>query len=55
MTYSESANGVKISRKRADREIKRHGFSAYDAEWLEFANAQQWPINAEIVFEWLGY
>lgn len=58
MTYSQSAKGVKIDRQRAEQELQKHGHmegSEDWKEWTEWANKQQWPMDASKVFDWLGY
>lgn len=53
--YSESAEGVTISLKRAIRELVRHGGG--DAEQVaEFVGDMgNGPYNAGDVLRWLGY
>ena len=57
-TYSESARGVTISRKRAFQEMRRHGFDeTTQPEWNDFSEwlADRETVSATAVLEWLGY
>ena len=55
MTYSESAEGVTITRKRAIVELKRHGVPA--SEWPDFYRGVGYAptYKANAVLAWLGY
>jgi len=55
MTYSESAEGITITRKRAIVELKRHGVPA--SEWPMFYRemGRHDYYNASDVLAWLGY
>ena len=55
MTYSESAKGVTITRKRAIVELKRHGVPA--SEWPDFYRELGYArtYTASAVLAWLGY
>lgn len=55
MTYSESAAGITITRKRAIVELKRHGVPA--SEWPLFYREMGYApeYNASDVLAWLGY
>lgn len=55
MSYYDSAEGIKITRKRAERECKDHGIPLTDPDWQEFAAEQSWPIQAQLLLDWLGY
>lgn len=56
MTYSESAEGVSITKARALQELQRHGvFRAEDiAEFLADCGDRE-IYNAGDVLRWLGY
>ena len=52
-SYYESANGTETTRKQAQAYMRRNGYDLSDfAEW---ADKQQWPINATDLLDWLGY
>lgn len=56
MTYSESAEGVTISRRRALQELRTHGCD--DAESIDLFLAEcgsHDTYNAGDVLRWLGY
>ena len=55
MTYSESAKGVTITRKRAIVELQRHGVPA--SEWPIFYREMGCArtYSASDVLVWLGY
>ena len=55
MTYSESAKGLVISRKRAIVELKRHNVPA--SEWPIFYREMGYArtYSASAVLAWLGY
>lgn len=55
MTYSESAEGTTITRKRAIVELKRHGVP--HTEWPEFYRemGHHTTYSASGVLAWLGY
>ena len=58
MTYSESAKGIKISRKRALAEVNRHGIDeTVEPEYSEFVEwlGSRKTVDAFAVLEWLGY
>lgn len=57
MTYSESARGITISRKRAFQEIQCHGITADMEEYSDFnawLNGRE-AVDAHDVLAWLGY
>ena len=55
MTYSESAKGLVITRKRAIVELQRHGVPA--SEWPDFYREVGYArtYSAGDVLAWLGY
>ncbi len=52
-TYYESAEGVEITRKRAEGECKKHGIPS--CEVTEFLDTQAFPMEAQCLLDWLGY
>lgn len=60
MTYSESAEGVEITRGRVILEFDRHGIVDPAREMQEFIQTYGFEDNQEIfpaskVLDWLGY
>ncbi len=56
MTYYQSAEGITIDRKRALRELAKHGIEAGSEQyWLFLAECGDGPYRASDVLEWLGY
>lgn len=58
MGYSGSTKGITISRERAFKEMRRHGFDeTTQPEWGEFAEwlGDRQSVSASAVLEWLGY
>jgi hypothetical protein len=56
MTYSESAQGITITLKRALQELAKHGLDlpcAHDEFYAELGNHSHY--KAEDVLSWLGY
>jgi hypothetical protein len=56
-TYSESAEGIRITRKRALQELDSHGMKADDVAWfdLEVEAGEDALYDAQEVLSWLGY
>jgi hypothetical protein len=56
MTYSESAEGVEITKERAIQEIYNHGLNSESdiAEFLADCGDRE-TYQATSVLEWLGY
>lgn len=56
MTYSESAEGVQISRQRALKEIADHGLTGADDldDFYDVCGDQE-SYDAGDVLRWLGY
>lgn len=52
MSYYESAEGVTITKERAQKEIAKH-----NASWLEFVTdmGDNASYDAQAVLAWLGY
>ena len=53
MTYSESAEGVIITRARAIVELQRHGVVDYDEFFTDMGYHESY--SAHDVLQWLGY
>ena len=53
MNYKESSEGIKISKQRALKELRKHGIVNYSDFYKELGNRQTY--NAESVLTWLGY
>jgi len=53
MTYSESAEGVTITRERAKQEIAEHGGDPWELFLEEVSDSETY--QASTVLEWLGY
>jgi len=53
MTYKESSKGIKISKKRALKELRKHGFINYSDFYKELGNKQTYDAGS--VLTWLGY
>jgi len=53
MNYKESSKGIKISKKRALKELRKHGLINYLDFYKELGNKKTY--NAESVLIWLGY
>ena len=51
--YLESAKGIKISKQRALKELRKHGIVNYSDFYKELGNKQTY--NAQSVLIWLGY
>jgi len=56
MTYSESAQGITITKKRALKELAKHGLDLPCAHQEFFADmGNHSTYKAEDVLSWLGY
>lgn len=53
MTYSESAQGVQITKQRALQELKAHGFTDFNEFFAEVG--ERVSYDAFMVLEFLGY
>lgn len=51
--YYDSAEGIEISRKRAEKECREHNIPQCEME--EYLNAQSFPMKAQDLLDWLGY
>ncbi len=55
MTYYESAEGVRISRERALRELREHGILPADKVEFFAEMGDRDDYDAQSVLAWLGY
>lgn len=55
MTYYESAEGIMITRERAERLCDEHGVQDYYQLWDEVEFNSDGLCDAQAVLQWLGY
>lgn len=56
--YYESAEGTRVTRARAERELAKHGIDrSLEAQWAEFETfwAGRTSVTGQDLLTWLGY